>query len=252
MRRLALLALAASLLVLGLLRLVTAAPPPPGSGPILAITTTPTSPRVNLPLIRDGRTPGPLPSATPSQTNTSTATSSATATSTATRTPTATPTATAPPEPLIGVVNGDFELGPSAGWSNGTGIIVSAAGAGVAAYRGSFLAVLPESNEANEIAQSVNVPASAPYLTYRARITSTESTCGVDIGGVGVTLGGEVVATDRLNLCTATASGEWVRRSVDLSAYAGQAVSIQILAGTFGATPNSTLYVDFVTFSAAP
>lgn len=49
------------------------------------------------------------------------------------------------------------------------------------------------------------------------------------------------------NLCTATNTSGWVKHVVNLSAYVGQSVALQIRATTNGAL-NSNLFIDDVVF----
>ncbi len=102
-------------------------------------------------------------------------------------------------------------------------------------------------NEIAYIQQQVIVPTGSPYLAYWHWIASADS-CGNDFGGVIIN-GSTVV--DAYNLCTSTNTGGWAKHVVNLSAYAGQTVSLQIRAETNGSL-NSSLFVDDVSFQSSP
>jgi hypothetical protein len=82
-------------------------------------------------------------------------------------------------------------------------------------------------NEINYVQQQVSISAGAPYLVYWQWIESDDY-CGNDFGDVLVN--GTVV--DDYDLCTSTNTGGWVAHSVDLSAYVGQSIMLQIRAET--------------------
>ncbi len=73
------------------------------------------------------------------------------------------------------------------------------------------------------VQQQVTISAVTPYLIYWHWIAS-EDFCGYDFGGVLVN-GSSV---DEYDLCDSADTGTWVRRSVNLSAYAGQSVYFAI------------------------
>lgn len=146
-------------------------------------------------------------------------------------------------EPLIGLVNGDFEAGP-AGWGqfseNGWQLIVSATDLPLSPHSGSWAAWLGGDNdEVAAIWQVVTIPADYPFLQFWYWIASSD-VCGYDVGGVGINL--DVVA-DAFWLCAASNTGGWTRRVVDLSDFAGQTVEIDIVVGTDD-TFKSSLFVD--------
>jgi bacillopeptidase F (M6 metalloprotease family) len=70
--------------------------------------------------------------------------------------------------------------------------------------------------------------------------------CGFDFGGVLV----NNTTVDQFDLCGAADTNGWVQRSVDLSAYAGQNVALQIRVET-DSSLNSNLFIDDVALSAA-
>jgi hypothetical protein len=100
-------------------------------------------------------------------------------------------------------------------------------------------------SDTSYVQQQVSISAGAPYLIYWHWIASSD-TCGHDYGRVLVN-GAQV---DIYNLCSSSNTGGWVTHSVNLNAYAGQSVTLQIRAETDG-TLNSNLVVDDVSLQAS-
>lgn len=151
------------------------------------------------------------------------------------------------------LVNGDFEQGPSVGWqeysSNGWAIVTHVDGLPntLPSPSGQWAAWLGgDHNEISYIQQQVTVPTDRPYLTY-SHFLASEDYCGYDFAGT--LINGTVV--DVYDLCSPTNSTIWSRHSVDLSAYRGQTVALQIRVET-DSSLFSSLYVDDVGFSAGP
>ena len=129
-------------------------------------------------------------------------------------------------------INPDFESGQT-GWAefstNGWDIVVQSFPTGLTPRSGSWAAWLGgDINDTSYVQQTVTVPSGTPYLSYWHWIAS-EDTCGFDLGGV--VINGSVVV-DAYDLCISTNTGGWVQHTVNLSAYAGQSVAIQIRAET--------------------
>lgn len=156
-----------------------------------------------------------------------------------------------PPAPVVyPLLNGDFESG-SSGWKEysekGLKIIYAVDevpglpvhGGRRVAWLGGFL------DETSYIEQRVTVPADRPYLTFYYAIVS-DDTCGNDRGSILI----DNVAKDVIDLCRATTSQAWQRRTINLSAYAGRTVMLQLRARTNGSL-NSNLFIDDVSFSAS-
>jgi hypothetical protein len=99
--------------------------------------------------------------------------------------------------------------------------------------------------EISYVQQQVTIFSGAPYLVYWQWISS-DDVCGSDIGEVLVN--GSVV--DEYDLCTNNNTGGWVTHSVDLGAYVGQSVMLQIRSET-GPSGNSNLFVDDVSLQAS-
>ena len=163
-----------------------------------------------------------------------------------------TPSPTPTPTPISGggIANGDFESGPS-DWTEfsqqGWPIILTPPDLIVTPHSGIWAAWLGgDNNEIAYIEQQVTVPAGSPYLAYWHWIDS-EDFCGYDFGGVLVN--GTVV--DGYDLCSSENTGGWVKYVVDLSAYQGQSVALQIRAET-DPSGNSNLFVDDVAFQSSP
>jgi hypothetical protein len=148
-----------------------------------------------------------------------------------------------------GIVNGDFEDGPT-GWfeysTHGWDLIVNSLPGIVTPHSGAWAVWLGgDYDELSYVEQQVTVPPGSPYLAYWHWIAS-EDTCGHDFAGVIVN-GSTVV--DVYDLCQSANTGWWVKHVVNLSAYAGQSVFVQIRAET-DSSYYSNLFVDDVAFQA--
>jgi hypothetical protein len=98
-----------------------------------------------------------------------------------------------------------------------------------------------EYDETQYIEQNITVPSSCPYLVFYHWIASAETTCGSDNGFVRIN--GTNVET--VQLCDANDTFGWVKKSIDLSSYANQTVSLQIRAET-DSDLNSNWFIDDV------
>jgi len=148
------------------------------------------------------------------------------------------------------IPNGDFELGHSA-WTEysqqlGYASITTTFPSGVAPNSGSY-AVWQGGvyNNTEYIRQSVTVSAASPYLTYYHWISSADI-CGNDYGYVSI----NGVNMDTLNLCSSANTSGWVPRSINLSAYAGQTISLEFRSTT-DSTNNSNWFIDDVSFRSS-
>jgi subtilisin family serine protease len=154
-----------------------------------------------------------------------------------------------PPPPTNTIPNGDFELAHTA-WTeynqSGYDIITNEFPVGLTAHSGSWAAWHGGvDNNTDYISQSVTVPASSPYLTWYQWIASEDS-CGYDHGYVRI----NGVNTTTLDLCSSSNTNGWVPRSINLSSYAGQTVSLQFRSVT-DATGNSNWFIDDVSFRSS-
>lgn len=149
-----------------------------------------------------------------------------------------------------GVTNGNFENG-STGWyeysTHGWDLILPVSGLPVIPHSGSWAVWLGgDDDDISFIRQQVTVPASSPYLAYWHWIASQDY-CGYDFGGVIVN---NSTVVDVYDLCSSANTGGWVKHVVNLSAYAGQSISLQIRAET-DSSFNSNLFVDDVSFQVS-
>lgn len=209
------------------------------------------------------------PTATPTVTASPTIPQTVTPTPTPTLILTALPSVTATPTPVKTVIpqpagqnhplylplimddrvtalqNGQFEAGPSAGWSQYSlqkaALILQGATVGAAPHEGSWLAKLAGSkSEVAFVYQRLTVTNAAPMLEFWYRIASTDS-CGYDFGGVVVN--GAIV--DQFDLCESTATTHWQKRRVDLRAFVGGTIVVELRAET-DKLMHSTLWLDDV------
>ena len=151
--------------------------------------------------------------------------------------------------PVYEIDNGDFENG-STGWTeystHGWDIIVDPSEVGITPHSGTYAAWLGgEFDDISYIEQQITIPGGTPYLVYWHWIAS-EDECGYDIGRVMV----NNVEVDSYDLCNSTSTSGWVTHSVNLSAYIGQNVMLQIRAET-DFILNSNLFVDDVSLQAS-
>ncbi len=148
--------------------------------------------------------------------------------------------------------NCDFELGHAywteyakSGWP-----VIMKRGEGlpstVTPHSGFWLAWLGgENNEIGYLQQAVTVPAARPYLSYWHWIASRDQ-CGYDIAYVIV----NEITVEQYDLCESNNTSGWVLHSVNLSAYAGQTVQLQLRVETDGSL-NSNLFLDDFAFRSA-
>ena len=148
--------------------------------------------------------------------------------------------------PVIPLVNGDFEQGPTVGWGqdadHGYNIIVDDDPLPLDAHSGSWLTWLGGADDNfSVIWQDATIPTSDPILRFY-RWDASEDACGYDYGYVFI----ERNAVASWDLCEDNNTGGWVWSGVDLSAYAGQTVEVAIGASTDGSL-NSNSFIDDVT-----
>ena len=207
-------------------------------------TRTPTAVRTAT------RTRTPTATRLATATRTATATRIATATRTpvpaATATPTTAPIATTTATPATActnlVPNGDFEQGRQI-WTEssakGYALICTATSCGSAVLprQGTYLAWLGGGHsETSELRQTLALPAGqSAILSLWHWITSSDY-CGYDYAYVRVIAGGVTTTVKTINLCTSTQTNGWINTRLDLSAYAGQTITL-----VFRATTDSSL-----------
>lgn len=147
--------------------------------------------------------------------------------------------------------NGDFEQGRGVAWTEyskrGYELILQPPNLIVKPYDGTWAVWLGGvNNEISYIQQQIIIPAANPYLSYWHWIASADG-CNHDVGGLLV----NGTAVDTYWLCIVNNTYGWVQKVVNLSAYAGQSVSIQIRAECNGIF-NSNLFIDHVSFQSTP
>lgn len=156
---------------------------------------------------------------------------------------------TTTPPPATSFVNPGFESGP-AGWtqysSGGWDIIINSGfPKGLTPHGGSWAGWLGgDYYDTSYVVQTVTVPVSATYLSYWHWIASLDS-CGSDKATVAV----GATAVHQYDLCQATNTYGWVRKTVNLFPYAGQTVQIAVGVTTNGSL-NSNLFIDDFSFQA--
>ncbi|MCA9867004.1 MAG: hypothetical protein KIS95_10045 [Anaerolineae bacterium] len=147
-------------------------------------------------------------------------------------------------QPAFAIRNANFEAGRT-GWvdTSTDGGAVIRTDQPVAAHSGVWVAWLGGArNNISTISQQVTVPASAPILSYYHYIASADA-CGYDKAVVFANL----TQITSYQLCSSQNTHGWVRKVIDLSAFANQSIMLQIRVETDG-TLNSNLFVDDVAF----
>ena len=151
--------------------------------------------------------------------------------------------------PLSLLVNGDFEAGRT-GWTEyslqGWDLIVNTDEPNmIPPHSGVWAAWLGgDDDEIATLEQTVYVPATAPYLGYWY-VSGSRDVCGYDKAWVKV----NATSLKTYNLCQSQATGGWVKQVLNLTAYAGQQVSLQFGALTNASLPSS-FFIDDVAFQA--
>jgi hypothetical protein len=173
-----------------------------------------------------------------------------TATPTRTPTPTATHTPTPTSPALPPILNPGFELGDNGDWTTYSQLGYRNIFTSTGAHSGNWLAWLGGShNEVSYIQQAVRVPAGQPYLTYWGWLVSQETDCSFD--RVDIFINGSAIPG--YGLCTQTNTGGWGQGWINLGAYAGSTVTVQLRVTTNGASPTTTtssLFLDDLAFAA--
>ncbi len=162
---------------------------------------------------------------------------------------------TTPPPPPAALRNGDFEQGANGTWSESSSnfgganslILSGDQLQGNAPRSGSYAVWMGGApNEVSDLSQALVVSAAQPLLQFYYQIAS-DDTCGND----AVTVQVNQTAVQTIALCQEKNTGGWTAATVDLSAYAGQTVTLHFHAMLNGSL-NSNFFLDDVAFIARP
>lgn len=178
-------------------------------------------------------------------------------------TPTATlpppsPTSPGPTLPFVELRNGSFEEGDTV-WVSvfiDYPIITQEFPPTVDAHGGVWAAWLGGVyDETTAIVQQVTIPQDRPYLSYWRWIASADLCLEDDIAGISLLDDSCSVTPDEIveafELCRDVNTSGWVKRTIDVSRFAGQTRTLVIAASTDGLL-NSNLFVDDISFQASP
>jgi len=102
-----------------------------------------------------------------------------------------------------------------------------------------------DSNEIAYLQQSAAVPSDQTYLRFWNWIDS-QDLCGYDFAYIRI----DGTTVSQYDLCSSNNTGGWAERVIDLSAYAGQTVLLQVRVETDGSL-NSNLFLDDFAFQSA-
>lgn len=143
------------------------------------------------------------------------------------------------------IANGDFENGQDGSWqeysAHGWDIIVDTSTLPTTPHSGSFAAWLGgDYDDVSYISQAVTMPTGASTLRYWYWIASGD-VCGYDFGWVKI----NTTNLQVIDLCEDNNTNGWVEKIIDVSAYAGQTVTLQIRVET-DVSLNSNLFFDDV------
>jgi hypothetical protein len=145
-------------------------------------------------------------------------------------------------------VNGDFEQGHAA-WIEIPGNTLITKFSGVPAFQGVWLAHFDGlQNTHPEIQQEINVPNAPVYLFYVRRISLADDVSGMDTFVILVDI--TELTNETLDASTDT-GGQWVGRSINLSAYANRRVTIRFRLNQ-SSDQHTDVYLDIVGLAVPP
>jgi hypothetical protein len=160
--------------------------------------------------------------------------------------------------PLPPVNNGDFELGRNGDWieysSNNLYYLIGEAeppSTTPSAHSGTWIAWLGGiSDEVAILSQAVTLPSDTPiYLHYDYQVWSDKSACNAD----WMRLYAGATELESRGLCISAGTEDWIADSVNLSAYAGQTITIAFEVTTnSSSTYLSSFFIDDVSLSRNP
>jgi hypothetical protein len=156
------------------------------------------------------------------------------------------------------ILDGSFESGPDGPWTEfskqGWPLILNEEVLLAPPRSGAWAAWLGgDDDEVSVVYQLVGIPTENAILGYWVWIASQDP-CGspYDVGGVILGTEPEPTIVDIFELCDLASTDRWVKREVDLSAYAGQLLVLDIRAETSPESEhNSNLFVDDVTLGTS-
>ena len=158
--------------------------------------------------------------------------------------------------PLPAIQNGDFEHGNNGDWTVSSSAEYSIDPGGrlpswLDPHSGSWLAWMggvPE--EDSRISQEVTLPAGGPvYLRYYYQVDSTDQvSCIRD--WMYFLVGTTQLAS--MGLCEAVNTPSWMPGTVDISAYAGQTITVTFQVTTSQTGDGSSFFIDDVSLVRAP
>lgn len=102
-----------------------------------------------------------------------------------------------------------------------------------------------DNDEIAYVQRQMTVPSSCPYLVFYHYVASQDS-CGWDDGFVRI----NGTTVDSIQLCGNNNTNGWVKKVINLGAYSGQTVTLQIRAET-DSINNSNWFIDDVSFQAS-
>jgi hypothetical protein len=101
-----------------------------------------------------------------------------------------------------------------------------------------------DDRETAELRQNLLLPTGRAYLTFWYQLDSTDA-CGYDKAYAQLKVGSSTKTIKTFNLCTSTDSANWLKSQIDVSTYAGRAVTL-IFRATTDRSLVSSFFVDDV------
>ena len=155
--------------------------------------------------------------------------------------------------PLPAIQNGDFEQGDNGDWtvySSGNYFLVTDDWLPLTPHSGNWLAWMGGApDEDSRISQGVTLPAGGPvYLRYYYQVDSQKTSCTED--WMYFLVGTTQLAS--LRLCQASDTTDWEVGTVNLSAFAGQTITVTFQVTTSLTGNGSGFFIDDVSLVRSP
>ena len=152
---------------------------------------------------------------------------------------------------LVNIANGDFEGGNDGSWTvyskKSRNLILHTDFTSIASHSGYYMAWLGgEDGETARLTQSVGIPPTYPYLHYWYNIDSAD-TCDYDYAWVRIN--GTTITN--YDLCSPKNTNGWVSEVLDLSAYAGETITLQFEVTTDAALVSNFFLDDVLLLSSS-